>query len=81
MTREAILVKLQEIMIEQDDTKDFVLTEETSLKDDIAVDSIELTEFIINVEDAFNISIPDEDVEDLTKISNLIDYLEGRLAK
>lgn len=81
MTREAILVKLQEIMIEQDDTKDFLLTEETSLKDDIAVDSIELTEFIINVEDAFNISIPDEDVEDLTKISNLIDYLEGRLAK
>ncbi|CAM4232868.1 acyl carrier protein [Streptococcus penaeicida] len=81
MTREAILVKLQEIMIEQDDTKEFVLTEETSLKDDIAVDSIELTEFIINVEDAFNISIPDEDVEDLTKISNLIDYLEGRLAK
>ncbi|MGT2959439.1 acyl carrier protein [Streptococcus bovimastitidis] len=81
MTREAILVKLQEIMIEQDDTKDFVLTEETSLKDDIAVDSIELTEFIINVEDVFNISIPDEDVEDLTKISNLIDYLEGRLAK
>lgn len=81
MTREAILVKLQEIMIEQDDTKDFVLTEETSLKDDIAVDSIELTEFIINVEDVFNISIPDENVEDLTKISNLIDYLEGRLAK
>ncbi|WP_138067811.1 phosphopantetheine-binding protein [Streptococcus pseudoporcinus] len=66
---------------EQDVPKKVILDEQTSLKDDLGVDSIELTEFIINVEDSFNLSIPDEDVEELTRIGDLIDYLLERLEK
>ncbi|MBA2795233.1 phosphopantetheine-binding protein [Streptococcus porcinus] len=81
MARKIILEKLQEIIREQDAPKNVILNEQTSLKDDLGVDSIELTEFIINVEDSFNLSIPDEDVEKLTRIGDLIDYLLERLEK
>ncbi|VTS15105.1 acyl carrier protein [Streptococcus porcinus] len=81
MARKIILEKLQEIIMEQDAPKNVILNEQTSLKDDLGVDSIELTEFIINVEDSFNLSIPDEDVEKLTRIGDLIDYLLERLEK
>ncbi|EFR45156.1 phosphopantetheine-binding protein [Streptococcus pseudoporcinus] len=81
MTRKIILEKLQDIIREQDVPKKVILDEQTSLKDDLGVDSIELTEFIINVEDSFNLSIPDEDVEELTRIGDLIDYLLERLEK
>ncbi|EGJ27960.1 phosphopantetheine-binding protein [Streptococcus porcinus] len=81
MTRKIILEKLQEIIREKDALKNVILNEQTSLKDDLGVDSIELTEFIINVEDSFNLSIPDEDVEGLTRIGDLIDYLLERLEK
>ncbi|VTS12266.1 phosphopantetheine-binding protein [Streptococcus pseudoporcinus] len=81
MTRKIILEKLQDIIREQDVPKKVILDEQTSLKDDLGVDSIELTEFIINVEDSFNLSIPDEDVEELIRIGDLIDYLLERLEK
>lgn len=81
MTREDLLIKLEEIIKEQDPAKALLISEKTSLKDDLGVDSIELMEFVINVEDAFSISIPDEDVETLMTIGDLIDYLQKKLAK
>ncbi|HFH9546885.1 TPA: phosphopantetheine-binding protein [Streptococcus pyogenes] len=55
------------------------ITEQTHLKNDLAVDSIELVEFIINVEDEFHIAIPDEDVEDMVFMGDVLDYLIQRL--
>ncbi|MCK1219381.1 acyl carrier protein [Streptococcus uberis] len=81
MTREDLLKRLEEIIKVQDPTKALLISEKTSLKDDLGVDSIELMEFVINVEDAFSISIPDEDVETLMTIGDLIDYLQKKLAK
>lgn len=81
MTREELLKRLEEIIKVQDPAKALLISEKTSLKDDLGVDSIELMEFVINVEDAFSISIPDEDVETLMTIGDLIDYLQKKLAK
>lgn len=81
MTREDLLKRLEEIIKVQDPAKTLLISEKTSLKDDLGVDSIELMEFVINVEDAFSISIPDEDVETLMTIGDLIDYLQKKLAK
>ncbi|MCK1201104.1 phosphopantetheine-binding protein [Streptococcus uberis] len=80
MTREDLLKRLEEIIKVQDPAKALLISEKTSLKDDLGVDSIELMEFVINVEDAFSISIPDEDVETLMTIGDLIDYLQKKLA-
>ena len=55
------------------------ITEQTHLKNDLAVDSIELVEFIINVEDEFHLAIPDEDVEDMVFMGDVLDYLVQRL--
>lgn len=81
MTREDLLKRLEEIINVQDPAKALLISEKTSLKDDLGVDSIELMEFVINVEDAFSIGIPDEDVETLMTIGDLIDYLQKKLAK
>ncbi|MCK1248827.1 phosphopantetheine-binding protein [Streptococcus uberis] len=81
MTREDLLKRLEEIIKVQDPAKALLISEKTSLKDDLGVDSIELMEFVINVEDVFSISIPDEDVETLMTIGDLIDYLQKKLAK
>lgn len=81
MTREDLLKRLEEIIKVQDPAKALLISEKISLKDDLGVDSIELMEFVINVEDAFSISIPDEDVETLMTIGDLIDYLQKKLAK
>lgn len=79
MTKEAILEKLILLMRQQKDNLDSQITEKTHLRDDLGVDSIELVEFVINVEDEFGIAIPDEDIDTMTSIGELVDYLIVRL--
>lgn len=81
MTKEEIFDRIATLIKEQLGKVDLVVTPETSLKDDLGVDSIALTEFIITLEDDFNLEIPDEDVEDMTSMRDMLDYLALRLAK
>lgn len=78
MTREAILERLIALIQKQRSHLELTITEQTSLKDDL-VDSIELVEFVINIEDGFHIAIPDEDVDGMKSMGDMLDYLVNRL--
>ncbi|HHM0019242.1 TPA: acyl carrier protein, partial [Streptococcus pyogenes] len=51
MTRQEIFERLINLIQKQRSYLSVAITEQTHLKNDLAVDSIELVEFIINVED------------------------------
>ena len=57
MSRVEILQKMQLVIQEQMGKEDIVLTEDTKL-DDLGVDSIELMQFIINLEDELLLRFP-----------------------
>lgn len=78
MSRVEILQKMQLVIQEQMGKEDIVLTEATKL-DDLGVDSIELMEFIINLEDEFALEISDDTIDHMDKVSDLLDYLSGQL--
>ena len=74
MSRVEILYKMQLVIQDQMGNKDIVLTEDTKL-DDLGVDSIELMEFIINLEDEFAGERSDDTIDHMDKVANLLDYL------
>ncbi|MFR3178500.1 MAG: phosphopantetheine-binding protein [Streptococcus sp.] len=78
MSRVGILQKMQLVIQEQMDREDIVLTEATKLND-LGVDSIELMEFIINLEDEFSLEISDNTIDHMDKVSDLLDYLSEQL--
>lgn len=78
MSRVEILQEMQLVIQEQLDREDIVLTEATKLND-LGVDSIELMEFIINLEDEFSLEISDNTIDHMDKVSDLLDYLSGQL--
>lgn len=80
MSRVEILQKMQLVIQEQMGKEDIVLTEDTKL-DDLGVDSIELMEFIINLEDEFDLEISDDTIDHMVKVADLLDYLSGELNK
>ena len=80
MSRVEILQKMQLVIQEQMGKEDIVLTEVTKL-DDLGVDSIELMEFIINLEDEFDLEISDDTIDHMVKVADLLDYLSGELIK
>ena len=78
MSRVEILQEMQRVIQEQQDREDIVLTEATKLND-LGVDSIELMEFIINLEDEFSLEISDNTIDHMDKVSDLLDYLSEQL--
>ena len=76
MSRVEILQKMQLVIQEQMGKEDIVLTEATKL-DDLGVDSIELMEFIINLEDEFDLEISDDTIDHMVKVADLLhDFFE-----
>ena len=78
MSRVEILQEMQLVIQEQLDREDIVLTEATKLND-LGVDSIELMEFIINLEDEFSLEISDNTIDHMDKVADLLDYLSEQL--
>lgn len=78
MSRVEILQEMQLVIQEQLDREDIVLTEATKLND-LGVDSIEIMEFIINLEDEFSLEISDNTIDHMDKVSDLLDYLSEQL--
>ena len=52
-----------------------------SILDDLGLDSIELIEFIINLEDEFALEISDDTIDHMVKVADLLDYLSEKLNK
>ncbi len=53
------------------------ITENTSFKDDLGMDSLELAELIMEFEKAFNCEIPEDKAEKIITVSDAVQYLES----
>ena len=51
---------------------------ETSFVDDLNLDSLDIVELMMKMEDEFGIKIPEEDAEGLKKVSDVVSYLEKK---
>ena len=49
---------------------------EARILDDLGADSLDVVELVMSLEEVFDITIPDEDVEALTTVADMQTYLE-----
>ena len=54
------------------------ITADTSFKDDLGADSLDLFELVMALEDEYNIEIPAEELTELATVGDVIEYLKGR---
>ena len=52
------------------------ISTETSFVDDLNLDSLDIVELMMKMEDEFGIEIPEEDAEGLKKVNDVVKYLE-----
>lgn len=72
------LSKVKEIVAEQLGVDISELKPETSLKDDLNADSLDLFQIIMSLEEEFEIEIPTEDTENINTIGDIEAYIEKR---
>lgn len=73
-----MLEKVKEILAEQLGIDTAEITEETTFKEDLGVDSLDLFELVMALEEEFNVEIPSEELEGLTTVGVVIQYLKDK---
>ena len=71
--------RVAEIVAEQMGVDKAQVTRETSFVNDLGADSLDTVELVMEFEDEFDISIPDEDAEKIQTVGQAIDYVEAHL--
>lgn len=71
-----IIEKIKEIISAQLDRDVSEITLETSFKEDLEADSLDLFQIINNIEDEFNIKI--EDAEDINTVADAVKFVENQ---
>ena len=51
------------------------ITEESSFKEDLGADSLDLFELVMALEDEYGIEIPTEDLEQIATIGDVMEYI------
>jgi len=51
-----------------------------TLRDDLGLDSMATIELLYEIEDAFDVQIPDKDLQTLVTVANVTAYVEGKVA-
>ncbi len=74
----AVADKVKSIIAEQLGVKIEEVKPEASFIDDLGADSLDTVELIMALEEEFNVEIPDEDAEKMTKVGDAISYVEGK---
>ncbi len=71
-----VFEKLKTIIIEEFEIEEELITMSTSLTDELDIDSLDLVDLVMTVEDEFSIELPDEALEGMKTIGDLVKYIE-----
>ena len=72
-----MLEKVKEIVAESLNVEESTLSETTSFKEDLGADSLDLFEMVMAFEEAFEVEIPSEDLEQITTVGDFVKYIES----
>lgn len=71
-----ILERLKEIVAEQLEIDAETITAETRLNEDLNADSLDVVEMLMALEDEFGVDIPDEEIEKMKTIGDVVAFIE-----
>ena len=72
-----MLEKIQELVADGLGVDAAKVLPETSFKDDLGADSLDLYELVMAFEDEFGVSIPSEELEKMATVKDIMDYIEA----
>ena len=77
----SIADRVKQIIIDKLGVEENEVTPEASFTADLGADSLDTVELIMEFEKEFDISIPDEDAEEIQTVGDAVMYLEGNVTE
>jgi len=72
----AVADKVKSIIVEQHGVDEEEVTSDASFVEDLGADSLDTVELVMAFEEEFEIEIPDEDAEKITRVKDAVEYIE-----
>ena len=66
--------KVKSIIVEQLDADEAEVTMDATIQDDLGADSLDVVDLVMS----FDIEIPDEDVENIKTVGDIVKYIESK---
>ncbi len=79
MTKEEVVRKTNEFLIEEIEIEPSLLKRESMLKDDLGIDSLDFVDIVVIVEQKFNFKIKAEGMANVTTLGAFYDYIEQKV--
>lgn len=73
--------KVRKIVADKLSVPEAKVTEESKFVNDLGADSLDVVEFVMEVEKEFDITIPDEEAANLEKVGDAVKYIEAHAKK
>lgn len=80
MTRDEIYEALKRTLVEELEIDASKITPDADFKADLDADSLHLVELAMELEDSYDVTIPDEVALELKTVGSVVDYLSEKLA-
>ena len=74
-----VFEKVRDILCELLDIDVDEVTLDTDLIKDLGADSLDLVDFVTTLEDEFDKEIPDEEIENIKTVGDVVSYIENSL--
>ena len=76
MTKQEIIDKLNSLLVEEFEIEQDLLRPEASLKDDLEIDSLDLVDVVVLVNDEFGFRPAPEQMKQLKTLQDFYDFIE-----
>ena len=76
MTTKMIFEKVKSIIVDQLDVDENKVTMDANIQDDLGADSLDIVDLVMSFEDEFDMEIPDDQVENIKTVGDVVKYVE-----
>ncbi len=74
-----IFEKIRDIIADQLDVADKdIITEASVITDDLGADSLDVVDLVMAIEDEFSVEIPEDEVENIKTVGDIVKYVEDK---
>jgi acyl carrier protein len=81
MTNPSIEERVKRIVCNQMGTSPDKITNETSFVNDLGADSLDTVELVMEFEDEFELSIPDEEAEKIQTVGDAVNFIKSHVGQ
>ena len=71
--------KVKKISVDQLDVEEDKVTEAASITDDLGADSLDVVDLVMSFEEEFDIEIPDDQVEKIKTVGDIVKFIEDKV--